>query len=97
MLTLMQNIENLEQLFSYFDGLIELDCDDQLFASSYLRGFLEVAAVEFGTLQQPLSVALYNKVDGQLTASQAELSEQDKIFVSNFWQALKPYFYSYEQ
>lgn len=87
-----ENVETLEQLFGYFDGLIELDCDDQLFASSYLRGFLEVAAVEFGTLAQPLSIALYSQVDAQLNAAQSELSEQDKTFVNNFWHTLKPMF-----
>lgn len=91
-MTNTENIESLEQLFCYFDGLIELDCDDQLFASSYLRGFLEVAAIEFGTLEQSLSIALFSQVDRQLKAAQGELSEQDKIFVSNFWQSIKPYF-----
>ena len=88
----IEDVQNLEQLFCYFDDLIELDCDDQLFASSYLRGFLEVAAVEFGTLAQPLSIALFTQVALQLDAAQGELSEQDEIFVSNFWQSIKPMF-----
>ncbi|WNC67455.1 YfcL family protein [Thalassotalea nanhaiensis] len=87
-----ENVENLEQLFCYFDGLIELDCDDQLFASSYLRGFLEVAAVEFGHQQQPLSTNLYSYVDKQILAAQDELSAPDQAIVVEFWRAIKPMF-----
>ena len=88
----LENVINLKQLFVYFDELIDFDCDDQLFASSYLRGFLEVAAVNFGDLQQPLMMDLYHHVDAQILAAQNELSEQDKHIVITFWQSIKPSF-----
>ncbi|WNC73495.1 YfcL family protein [Thalassotalea psychrophila] len=91
----LDKVDNLEQLFGYFDGLIELDCDDQLFAASYLRGFIEVAAVEYGELDQLLVFPLYTKVDQQVIAAQSELSEQDQVIVSAFWQSIKPRFKAY--
>jgi len=85
-------MKTLHDLYQYFDSLIEQDDDDLLFSSSYLRGFIALAAVSFGDEQQPLSSALANSVDQQVTAAKVELSPRDRVLVQNYWQQLQPAF-----
>ncbi|WP_371188812.1 YfcL family protein [Thalassotalea maritima] len=85
----LSQVTHLEHLAQYFDSLIELDNDDVLFASSYLRGFIEVAAVQFGDDSQPLTAQLAHLVSEQLTAASHELNESDRLIVDDFWLQLK--------
>ncbi|MDN3653907.1 YfcL family protein [Thalassotalea ponticola] len=86
------DIKTLAQLDQYFDHIVDLDNDDALFASSYLRGFIEVEAVEFGDEQQPLTQRLADKVSAQLERAKDELSSADQRIVEQFWQTLQPAF-----
>ncbi len=87
-----EQVQTLANICEYFDKLIVYDDDDLLFASSYIRGFLVVAAVPFGDEQQRLSQSLYTVVSKELAAAKTELSPQDKAIVDNFWQQIKPAF-----
>lgn len=89
---ILDNVFSLTDLWQYFDDLIELENDDVLFASSYLRGFIEVAATEFGDERQSLSNQLYALVNQQLVATQQELNEADLHLVQQFWRDIKPRF-----
>ncbi|MFD2166249.1 YfcL family protein [Thalassotalea euphylliae] len=85
--------ENLTALYEYFDNLVMEDADaDTLFASSYLRGFIALAASETGTEQQALSSSLAEKVSEQVRDAKSELSPQDQLIVHNYWQSLLPAF-----
>ncbi len=76
----------LEELYHYLDSLFEQDIDsDTLFASGYLRGFIALAATNFGDEQQTLTVQLIQAVSDKITAAKTELSPQDSVIVSNFW------------
>jgi len=79
-------LTTLEQLYQYLDSLFEQDIDgDTLFASGYLRGFIALAATDFGDEQQVLTAELIQEVSDKITAAKAELSPQDSVIVSNFW------------
>ncbi|MCW8833554.1 MAG: YfcL family protein [Colwellia sp.] len=77
-------------LYHYLDDLFEQDVDgDTLFASSYLRGFISLAATDFGDEQQTLCAALLTAISEQLSQAKTELSPQDNVIVQNFWLALQ--------
>jgi len=83
-------LTTLEQLYQYLDSLFEQDIDsDTLFASGYLRGFIALAATDFGDEQQVLTAELIQEVSDKITAAKAELSPQDSVIVSNFWLSLQ--------
>ena len=90
--SISKDITTLEHLNMFFDSLIDLDDDDILFASSYIRGFVEVAAVDFGDEEQVLSQPLYDLVTNQLIIAKGELSKQDAEIVDSFWQKIKVIF-----
>ena len=78
--------ENLTSLYQYFDQLAEHDADaDILFASSYIRGFISLAASEFGGEEQPLSSELAQRVTDNLYQARTELTPQDKMIVNDYW------------
>ncbi|MCH2056333.1 MAG: YfcL family protein [Thalassotalea sp.] len=84
---------NLTELYAYFDELAFQDADaDTLFASSYIRGFIALAAANLGDESQALSTALSSDVSEQLVSAKSELSPQDQILVQNYWQSLQPAF-----
>ena len=83
------NLNNLTELYHYFDQLVEQDADaDTLFASSYVRGFIALVASELGDESQPLTAQLANGVTEKLTAARSELSPQDQAIVANYWQSI---------
>lgn len=84
----------LTVLWQYFDELISLDNDDVLFASSYVRGFLSVAAVEFGDDEQSLCRELYQQVSIELEQAKSELSNLDHEIVNTFWYSLESVFHT---
>jgi|TARA_B110000091_G_scaffold51869_1_gene57092 hypothetical protein len=85
--------ETLAKLYQYFDDLAEQETSsDELFASSYIRGFIGLSASEFGDEQQTLSIALANTVSEKLYDARAELTPQDRVIVNQYWQELMPIF-----
>ena len=88
----LENVKTVGQLNHYFDQLLDFENDDLLFASSYLRGFINVASVTFGDEHQQLSIDLYKTVSEQVTAASDELNDIDKQFVNDFWLLLQPAF-----
>jgi len=85
--------KKLIDLYTYFDSLFdEDDNQDLLFASSYVRGFIAVAAVDFGDDEQVLSTALYQQVAEKIQQARTELSPQDRKIVNDFYQQLVVFF-----
>jgi hypothetical protein len=85
--------ETLAKLYQYFDNLAEQETSsDELFASSYIRGFIGLSASEFGDEQQTLSIALANTVSEKLHEARAELTPQDRVIVNQYWQEMMPIF-----
>ena len=84
---------NLSELYEYFDQLAMNDADaDVLFASSYIRGFISLAAANFGDDSQTLSDELAGQISSQIAEAKSELSPQDQAIVNNYWQQLIPFF-----
>ncbi|WP_286233095.1 YfcL family protein [Thalassotalea sediminis] len=82
-------IKNLTDLYQYFDQLAEQDAtSDDLFASSYIRGFISLSASEFGDESQEISSALIEHVSASMHASKKELSPDDRQIVKEYWQTL---------
>lgn len=93
MLTDVPALTKLEQLYQYFDDLVSRDADsDTLFASSYLRGFIALAASQFGDEQQTLGAELVEDVSEKLAQARTELTPQDREIVQQFWQQLQTHF-----
>jgi hypothetical protein len=87
------SFENVASLYLYLDNLFDQDnTDDQLFASSYLRGFISLSVIEFGDESQALSPALATSIDEKLQAARTELSPQDRKIVQDYWLELKQAF-----
>lgn len=92
-LDLSMNFENLTALYHYLDEQVSLDVSaDELFAGSYLRGFISLAGSEFGDESQTLTQALAESIDEKLTAARTELSPQDRQIVQDYWQHLQSAF-----
>lgn len=83
-------MQYIEDLYRYFDSLVEDGTDDELFASSYIRGF--ILLVVDGRQQLALSAELYQSISDQLEQARSELSPQDRTIVGNYWQTLQTYF-----
>ncbi|MBA6254789.1 MULTISPECIES: YfcL family protein [unclassified Colwellia] len=90
-----KSFENIAAFYLYLDNLFDEDIsDDQLFASSYLRGFISLSVIEFGDESQVLSPALATSIDEKLQAARTELSPQDRKIVQDYWLDLKQSFVS---
>ncbi|RHW75576.1 YfcL family protein [Colwellia sp. RSH04] len=84
------DITTVENLYNYLDGLFEQNIDDDsLFASGYIRGFISLAASDYGDEQQVISEALVNAIGLGLQQAKKELTPQDSVIVQNFWQQLQ--------
>jgi len=80
---------NLSELYDYFDKMVNQDCtQDELFASSYLRGFIALSAAEFGDETQHLSAELANSISEKIQSARTELSPSDRVLVDNYWSKL---------
>ena len=87
------NFENLTALYQYLDDLVCQDLSaDELFASSYLRGFISLSASEFGDDNQTLSTELADIISQKVVAARTELSPTDRVIVNNYWLELKAAF-----
>ncbi|TPH19207.1 YfcL family protein [Litorilituus lipolyticus] len=86
-------IATVESLYHYLDSLFDQEVDDDtLFASGYIRGFISLAASQFGDEQQSISEELVNAIAKELHEAKKELSPQDSVIVQNFWQQLQSKF-----
>ncbi|QOL25285.1 YfcL family protein [Thalassotalea sp. LPB0316] len=86
-------MNTLTDLYQHFDELVFNDADpDTLFASSYIKGFIALEAVNFGDEQQTPSKALAEKVTQALINNKTELTPQDQTIVNNYWLSLQPIF-----
>ncbi|SES82849.1 YfcL family protein [Thalassotalea agarivorans] len=84
---------NLQDFYQFLDDVVESNADaDDLFASSYIRGFVSLHAAAFGDESQPLSQALASKVSEELVNAKNELTPQDQAIVAAYWQTLTPKF-----
>jgi hypothetical protein len=88
-----KSFESIAELYLYLDSLFDRDnSDDQLFASSYLRGFISISVIEFGDESQALSPELATSIDAKLQAARTELSPQDRQIVQDYWVGLREVF-----
>jgi hypothetical protein len=85
--------ENLTALYQHFDDMAAAEADaDALFATSYIRGFISLAACEFGDEQQALTKALARKISEQIHDARTELTPQDRAIVNQWWLQLQGLF-----
>lgn len=92
-LELKMQFENLTALYHYLDEQVAQDVSaDELFAGSYLRGFISLAGSEFGDESQALTQALADNISEKLQAARTELSPQDRQIVQDYWQHLNSAF-----
>ncbi|XQW83931.1 YfcL family protein [Thalassotalea piscium] len=85
--------QTLTQLYQYLDDLVANDASsDELFASSYLRGFISLAASQFGDDSQALSKALAEDISEKVNAARTELSPDDRVIVRQYWAELSQAF-----
>jgi len=88
-----KSFESIAELYLFLDSLFDQDnSDDQLFASSYLRGFISISVIEFGDESQALSPELATSIDEKLQAARTELSPQDRQIVQDYWLELREAF-----
>lgn len=85
--------QNLTQLYQFLDDLVANDASsDELFASSYLRGFISLSASQFGDESQELSKELANDISEKVQAARTELSPDDRVIVKQYWAELSQAF-----
>ncbi|WP_286271892.1 YfcL family protein [Thalassotalea hakodatensis] len=83
------SIVHLSDLYHHFDQLAAQDVSsDELFASSYIRGFIALSAGEFGDENQVISTPLIEHVSESMTAARTELSPSDREVVKCYWHQL---------
>ena len=88
-----KTLENLTALYHYLDEIVEQDASaDDLFASSYIRGFIALSASEFGDESQALSAELAQSVEQKLLDAKSECTPQDQLIVQQYWLDLKGHF-----
>jgi hypothetical protein len=88
-----KSFESIADLYLFLDSIFDQEnSDDQLFASSYLRGFISISVIEFGDESQALSPELATSIDAKLQAARTELSPQDRQIVQDYWLDLKEAF-----
>ncbi|MFN3901825.1 MAG: YfcL family protein [Alishewanella aestuarii] len=76
----------------FFDQLVPVATDDELFAAGYLRGHVDLAVGTLQLTEQPFSVAtLLQQVNSSLqqAIAQGELNATDELLVQDIWQRLQ--------
>ncbi len=82
----VKSIKTVYNLYQFLDTLFDKDVSaDELFASGYLRGFISLAAAEFGDEQQVISNELLQSITHKLNQAKNELTPQDSAIVKLFW------------
>jgi hypothetical protein len=92
-LELSMQFENLTALYHFLDEQVTQDVSgDELFAGSYLRGFISLAGSEYGDESQVLTQRLAINISEKLQAARTELTPQDHQIVQDYWLRLKTAF-----
>ncbi|WP_423185997.1 YfcL family protein [Alishewanella sp. d11] len=81
----------IQQAADFFDELVPVATDDQLFAAGYLRGHLDLVVGTLQLTEQPFSVAtVVEQVEQSLLAAieKGELNTLDEQHVRTVWQQL---------
>jgi hypothetical protein len=76
----------------FFDQLVPVATDDELFAAGYLRGHVDLAVGTLQLTEQPFSLAsLLQQVNDSLqqAIAQGELNATDELLVQDIWQRLQ--------
>lgn len=82
----------IAQAAEFFDQLVPVATDDELFAAGYLRGHVDLAVGTLQLTEQPFSVAtLLQQVNNSLeqAITQGELNATDELLVQDIWQRLQ--------
>ena len=92
-LELSMQFENLTALYHFLDEQVTQDVSgDELFAGSYLRGFISLAGSEYGDESQVLTQTLAINISEKLQLARTELTPQDHQIVQDYWLRLKTAF-----
>ncbi|TWX66120.1 YfcL family protein [Colwellia sp. C1TZA3] len=92
-LELSMQFENLTALYHFLDEQVTQDVSgDELFAGSYLRGFISLASSEYGDESQVLTQVLALNISEKLQVARTELTPQDRQIVQDYWQQLETAF-----
>jgi hypothetical protein len=92
-LELSMQFENLTALYHFLDEQVTQDVSgDDLFAGSYLRGFISLASSEYGDESQVLTQRLAINITEKLQVARTELTPQDHQIVQDYWLGLKTAF-----
>lgn len=81
----------IQQAADFFDELVPVATDDQLFAAGYLRGHVDLVVGTLQLTEQPFSVAtVVEQVEQSLLAAieKGELNTSDEQHVRTVWQQL---------
>ncbi len=82
----------INQMATYFDNSVAHLSDDELFASGYLRGHVDLAVGQLQLTEQLFSTAeIVAAVDASLAAAvaQGELNKADELLVRTIWQQVQ--------
>lgn len=82
----------IQHAAAYFDQLVPIATDDELFAAGYLRGHVDLVVGTLQLTEQPFSVAtLLEQVEQSLLAAieKGELTPLDEQQVRAVWQQLQ--------
>ena len=82
----------IAQAAEFFDQLVPVATDDELFAAGYLRGHVDLAVGTLQLTEQPFSLAtLLQQVNDSLeqAIAQGELNATDELLVQDIWQRLQ--------
>lgn len=83
----------LVELYQHLDDIVENDASpDDLFASSYIRGFIALSASEFGDESQTLSAEFASSIEAKILEAKTECTPQDQLIVQQYWLSLKSHF-----
>jgi len=85
--------KTLAELYQHFDDLVSKEVSsDELFASSYLRGFISLLSSEYGDDSQLLTYQLAGQVSQKLAESRSELNPADRNLINDYWSKVKQNF-----
>ena len=82
----------ISQMSDYFDNSVAHLSDDELFASGYLRGHVDLAVGQLQLTEQAFSADdIMTAVDASLAVAiqNGELNHADELLVQSIWQKLQ--------
>ena len=82
----------ISQMSDYFDNSVAHLSDDELFASGYLRGHVDLAVGQLQLTEQAFSADdIMTAVDASLAVAieNGELNHADELLVQSIWQKIQ--------